>query len=270
VTDTRRQSDWKRWFTSGRAIAIAAVAVVAALAALLTDIKTIVTAWDDLFMPRLQSHDINMRDLVVIATHRADLYVLKNRQDVERFVGRTLPPAETGYVAQLEFVVEKKSDAPRANCVAKALPKSLWHGHPDPVPPQDGPPWEGPDGSIDLSHLSPWVGVDSLWVGYFRRGPDERSVPFEVFFRDEKRFLGPKDELLWVRLACEDDPDSLVRGSAPTSVPRITGWVKKEISAPDKTVTPYVRIRLELPGSSVPPGYAPKVKWDPKYDPDIK
>jgi hypothetical protein len=94
--------------------------VVAALAALLTDIKTIVTAWDDLFMPRLQSHDINMRDLVVIATHRADLYVLKNRQDVERFVGRTLPPAETGTWRSLNLSSRRR---------ATHLGRTAWPKH---------------------------------------------------------------------------------------------------------------------------------------------
>jgi hypothetical protein len=228
--------------------------VVAALAAVLTNMKTIVTTWDDLFTPRLQPHDINIRNLTVMATHRADLYVLKNRQDVERFLARTLPPAETGYVAQLEVVVDKKSDAPRDNCVAEADPKSLWDRHHDPVPPQDGPPWERPDGAINLLYLRPWVGVDRLLVGDFRRGPDEKRVPFEVFFRDEKRFPDPKDDFR-VRLVCEDR-------SSPRSVSRITDWLPTKISAPDKTGTPYVRIRSEF----VPPlgpGYDPVLDWLP-------
>src|SRR5262245_8683096 len=91
----------------------------------------------------------------------------------------------------------------------------------------------------------PWVGVDRLWVGDFPHGPDEKRVLFEVFFRDEKRFLYPKDDLLRVKLVCED-PVSRVDRSSRKSVSRITDWLLKEISAPDKTGTLYVRVRSEL------------------------
>jgi hypothetical protein len=69
VTDTRQESGWKRWFTSGRAIAIATFAAVAALTVLLNNIKTIVTVYDDWFGSR-KPH-ISICDLTVRETYPA-------------------------------------------------------------------------------------------------------------------------------------------------------------------------------------------------------
>jgi hypothetical protein len=85
VTDTQQESGWKRWFTSGRAIAIAAVGAVAAIAGVLANITTI----RDWFKPRL--HDIEIRYLEVVERYAADLYN-SDRQDHQGVWARSVKP----------------------------------------------------------------------------------------------------------------------------------------------------------------------------------
>jgi hypothetical protein len=232
VTENQQENGWKRWFTSGRAIAIAAVA---AFAALLTNINSIVTTvygW-----LKEGPHEISIRNLRVDGTYRANLYDFGD-QHPEVVWAKTLPRAETGYIAQLEFVVEKRSDAPAKNCVVRADAAPMWQWlDPAPPPPQPYRP-SGADSGLGLERLVffdwlRWIGRDHVWVGDFPRGPDEKGVTFEVFFREQKRPLK-----VW--LVCER---------------RFTPWVEIEIKAPGKIGTPFVRIRSEwraVPDEDVP------------------
>jgi hypothetical protein len=212
MADTRQQGDWKRWFTFGRTIAIAAVGAVALVAALFSNIKIIGITLDDWFSPRLQG--INIRDLTVGETYPADLYDL-DHQDRQSVWARTIPPAETGYVAQLEFVVDNQSGAAARNCMVETRPAKLMWPWLDPAPPQ----YDQRPGS-EFWRPGHWIGVDRYELGRLRGGEGDKSVEFEVFFREKKLPLK-------VRLVCDG---------------RKTPWLQEELNESVKTVPRVFRV----------------------------
>jgi hypothetical protein len=232
VTDTRQESGWKRWFTSGRTIAIAAFGAIAAVAVLLNNIKTIATIYDDWFGSR-KPH-ISIRDLTVRKTYPADLYDL-DHQDFGGVWDRTIPPDDRGYVAKLEFYADKTGGDAVQNCIVEEVhgAKPMWKWL-DPDPPPNMARRSG-DNFYLLSKALAWIGADHYGVGNFERNEDGRPVEFEVFFREKQS--------IQVRLVCDWPPrtDWLRERRLPTN------WLQAELNETVKTDPRAFRARGGYP-----------------------
>jgi hypothetical protein len=233
VTDVRQESHWKRWFTSVRAIAIAAFAAIAAVAVLLNNIKTIATVYDDWFGSR-KPH-ISIRDLKVRETYPADLYDL-DHQDFEGVWAGTIPPADRGYVAKLEFYADKTGGDAVEDCIVEEVhgTKPMWEWL-DPAPPINMARKSGDNFYLSSKALR-WIGADYYSVHNFgERREDGKPVKFEIFFREKQS--------IQVRLVCDWPPRTtwLEERKQPTN------WLQEELNETVKSAPRAFRVRGGYP-----------------------
>src|SRR5262245_11350409 len=207
--NTRPESDWKRWFTSGRSLAVATLVFMVVVA---TAIATLFSKYADIYnivVKFKEPPEIRISRVEINATYAADLYDLgeATQQNLQRFCNKTLAPAETGYVALLRIVAHKTAPT-REHCrLYVNVPTLLWKalGATKPRYYQD---WPGP-----------WVGSHPLSIAELESGKRDVSAEFEVFVRGQKRIN--------VEFVCD--------GAIP---PRQS----VDLTAPQKSDTRYVRI----------------------------
>ena len=206
MTDGRQQSDWKRRFTFGRALVI--------LGAAATAIGGWITVGEKvLSFLSARSHEITLRDLKDFGTYEADLYDL-DRQDRQLVWARAISPDKRGYVAKLQFVADKKTDAAVRGCEVQADATPMWTW----LPPEPTQCDAKPGG--EFCPTWPWLGTDRLWVGELPRGTE--NVEFEVFFQKKRH--------IEVRLLCE--------GGKP-----YTRWNGIDVNPVTKSGRPVFRIK---------------------------
>src|SRR5262245_12787991 len=212
VMDTRQESDWKRWFTSGRSLAVATLVFMAVVA---TAIATLFSKYAEIRNMLVKSNEppeIRISRVEIGPTYAADLYDLgeEMRQNLQRFWNKTLAPAETGYVAQLRIVAHKTAPTGEKCKISVNDAPLLWKWL-GPTPQRYYQDWPGP-----------WVGSHPLWIGNLESGKRDVSAEFEVFVR------GQKGINVKVEFACD--------GAIPPQE-------RVELTAPQKSDTRYVRVR---------------------------
>jgi hypothetical protein len=152
--------------------------------------------------------------------------------DAQAVWARTIPPAETGYIAKLDFHADKKGGDAAQDCVVDEAhgAKPMWKALDEAEPAH--PISERGDQLYVRYEALAFIGVDNHSVGGFRSGEDDKHVYFEVFFREKKS--------IQISLACkwrnaartnrlQDDPH--------------TNWLQGELNEPVNTAPRVFRVR---------------------------